>query len=84
MTTHRPLHVVPLKLMTSEAEVLAAWKAGKDFRIADLSSPYDNKLVSSREIGYIKADNYDGVKIGFTTDYALIDFEEEEAKADDE
>lgn len=58
--------------MTTSEQVKTAWSMGKDFRIADLSSRYNNKRVSSREIYLIKAEGYDGVKIGYYSDYVLL------------
>jgi hypothetical protein len=33
----------------SAAAAKADWEAGKDFRIADISSPYDGKYCSKRD-----------------------------------
>jgi hypothetical protein len=34
----------------TEAEALEAWNSGADFRIADISCPWDGSYVSKREI----------------------------------
>lgn len=55
MTTKSPLlyevNLIPAygRNYTTPAQVLAAWNAGKDFRIADLSSPYNDRYTSRRD-----------------------------------
>lgn len=46
-----PLHVVPAygRDYTTEAAALADWKGGKDFKIMDISSPWNGAYCSCRD-----------------------------------
>jgi hypothetical protein len=47
----RFLHVVPAygRDYKSKKEVLADWNAGKDFKVCDISSPFDGSSVNKED-----------------------------------
>jgi len=50
---------------TSAADAIADWRAGKDFRISDVSSPWDSAYVGRGESAMLRESGFSAVRIRF-------------------